>query len=265
MKVKIISNLEDTYTTRLSKLQMLKTAFLDTGGSPDFAAFTMARVNVPARIIYITGAMFWQINEKDKITFASIRNDIAKLHIINKFDLMGCERNNFGRNEMESLRREYGIKMIGINTTGKITSEDIAKRGESMDKEAIIKFVNSWRQNVIADPENDHKLGQIKFLKKKTVELTKLVNELDSFVRKVPEGIGTTGRPKFGAEGSGHDDGVMSMLGNVHMIKVKVFKIFTGVGAVGAVHHDGSHVGDSVQPPIGRSIGKVRDSSYLGY
>ena len=91
------------------------------------------------------------------------------------------------------------------------------------------------------------------------------MNELDSFVRKVPEGIGTTGRPRFGAEGSGHDDGVMSMLGNIHMIKVSVFKIFTGVGAVGAVHHDGSQLGNSGQPPIGRSIGRVGDSSYLGY
>lgn len=244
---------------------MLKTCFLDTGGSPDFAALTMMRIDVPNRIIYITGAMFWQINEQDKVTFASIRNDIAKLHMINKFDLMGCERNNFGRNEMESLRREYGIKMVGINTTGKITSEEVLKKGESMDKEQIIKFVNSWRQNVISDPDNNYLLGQIKVLKNKTPELRKLMEEFDNFVRKDAEGIGSTGRPKFGAEGTGHDDGVMSALGNIFMVKVHVFKIFVGTSAVGAVHHEQSGMRGMKEEPVGRGIAQVRDDSYSGY
>jgi len=120
--------------------QTLKAAFLDTGGSPDNACLTVCRVEVPARVIYVTGAMFWKLSEKDNILFATIRNDIAKLHLIHKFDLMGCETNNYGRNEIESLRREYGISMIGINTTGKITDKKKIKKGLSMDKNAIIKF-----------------------------------------------------------------------------------------------------------------------------
>lgn len=124
-------------------IPVIKSAFLDTGGTPDFACLTMCRVDVPNRLIYVTGCMYWQISEKDNVFFATIRNDIAKLHLINKFDLIGCETNNYGRNEMESLRREYGIKMIGINTTGKITDEKKMKKGLSMDKNAIVKFTNN--------------------------------------------------------------------------------------------------------------------------
>ncbi len=235
----------------------LKSGFLDTGGSPDNACFTMCRVDIPNRTIYVTGAMFWHLSEKDNVLFATIRNDIAKLHLIHKFDLIGCETNNYGRNEIESLRREYGIKMIGINTTGRITDKKKMKKGLSMDKEAIIKFTNSWRQNCLADPDNKRKFGQIKFLKQKTAELIQVVNELDSFVRKMPAGIGAIGRPKYGAEGSQHDDGPMSMLGNFHMIKTQIFKIFTGTGTVGAVPNVEERITIKEPLPGGGAIGTL--------
>ena len=255
MKVRFeqpLDNLPPVWTKKV-----LKSGFLDTGGSVDHACFTMLRVDIPERIMYVTGAMFWKLSEADKIFFATIRNDIAKLHLINRFDLMGCETNNYGRSEMESLRREYGIRMIGINTTGKITDKKKIRKGDSMDKEAIIKFTNSWRQNAIVDLDNERKLGQIKFLKHKTADLQQVVSELDSFVRKDPEGVGATGRPKFGAEGTQHDDGPMSMLGNFHMVKTKVFKIFTGVGTVGAVPNVSERVVDKQQLQGGRAIGVI--------
>lgn len=238
----------------------VKTGFWDTGGSPDSAAFAMCRVDIPERIIYVTGAMFWKLSEKDNILFATIRSDIAKLHQIHKYGLLGCETNNYGRSEMESLRREYGIRMIGINTTGKLTDPKKIRKGLSMDKEAIIKFTNSWRQNAIVDPQNERKLGQIKFLKQKTPELQRVVSELDTFVRKDPEGIGATGRPKFGAEGSAHDDGPMAMLGNFHMIKTQIFKIFTGTGTVGAVPNKEYRV-TTKQPTAGRAIGTLHQEA----
>ena len=240
----------------------VKSGFLDTGGSPDAACFTMCRSDIINRIIYVTGAMFWHISEKDKVLFATIRNDIAKLHLIHKFDMIGCETNNYGRNEMESLRREYGINMIGINTTGKITDKKKMRKGLSMDKHAIIKFTNSWRQNVIADPPNDHKLGQIKFLKQKTPDLQQVVNELGSFVRKDPEGIGATGQPKYGAEGQQHDDGPMSMLGNFHIIKTKVFKIYSGTGTVGAVPNKEERITPKMPLEGGRAMGTIHQEDY---
>lgn len=241
--------------------KILKSGFLDTGGTADYACLTMCRVDVRERIIYVTGAMFWKVDEKDNVLFASIRNDIAKLHMIHNFDLMGCETNNYGRSEMESLRREYGIRMIGINTTGRVTNKKLLRKGESMDKEQIIKFTNAWRQHPLADPENKYRLGQIKFLKQKTEDLQRVVNELDNFVRKEPEGVGSTGRPKFGAEGSGHDDGPMSMLGNFHMIKTKVFKIYSGIGSVGAVPNVEHRITEKFSLPGGRSIGKISAES----
>lgn len=255
MKVSMVSDMERAAPTPHEQRQTyVKSCFLDTGGSADSACLTMCRTDIPGRIIYVTGAMYWKLSEEERILFATIRNDIAKLHLINRFGLMGCETNNYGRSEMESLRREYGIAMHGINTTGRVTSEKTVKKGESMDKEAIIRFANAWRTNVIADPGNEHRLGQIKFLRDKTADLKKLVFELENFIRKVPEGLGT-GRPRFGAEGRGHDDGPMSMLGHFFMIKTRVFRIYSGHGAVGAARHDGSHMAEASPP--GRSTAHV--------
>ena len=260
MKV-IFEEKHDTIPKEWTK-RTLKAGFLDTGGMVDSACFTMCRVDIPERIIYVTGAMFWKISEKDHVFFATIRNDIAKLHLIHHFDFIGCETNNYGRTEMESLRREYGIRMIGINTTGKITDVKKLRKGDAMDKEAIIKFTNSWRQNAVVDPQNTSHLGQIKFLKHKTVDLQRVVNELDSFVRKMPEGVGATGRPKFGAEGSQHDDGVMSMLGNFHVIKTKVFKIFTGTGTVGVVPNVEERMVAKQTLPGGGAVGSINADSF---
>lgn len=242
---------------------MLSTGFIDTGGSVDFACLTKCRTDISKRIIYITGAMYWKLSEKENILFATIRNQMAILHLQNKFHLLGCETNNYGKNEMESLRRDYGIKMIGIHTGGKLTDPKKIAEGKNMDKNAIVKFVNSWRQNAIADPENIRHLGQIKFLKKKTRELVQLKSEFESFVRKMPEGIGATGQPKYGAEGTGHDDGVMSTLGHIHMIKTIIFKIYTGTGSVGAVPQDSFGRPPSMKRGLaGRSIGRVDDSRF---
>ena len=241
--------------------KLIKTGFLDTGGTADYACWTMCRVDIPNRIIYVTGAMFWKVSERDNILFATIRNQIAELHKIHHYDIMGCETNNYGRSEMESMRREYGIRMIGITTTGKLTDEKKIRKGLSMDKEAIIKFVNSWRTNALQDRENEYKLGQIKFLKEKTPELIKLVNEFDSFVRKDVEGVGAVGRPKYGAEGNHHDDGVLSTLGNIHMIKTKVFKIFTGSGVVGAIQNKENRAVSRIPLPNGIAVGTIKHDS----
>lgn len=260
MKVKF-EEIQDTIPMKWNQ-PTVKSGFLDTGGSPDAACFTMCRTDIPARIIYVTGAMFWKLSEVDKVFFATIRNDIAKLHLIHKFDLIGCETNNYGRNEMESLRREYGINMIGINTTGKITDKKKMRKGVSMDKNAIIKFTNSWRQHPLVDPTNKFKLGQIKFLKQKTPDLRQVVSELDSFVRKDPEGIGATGQPKYGAEGTQHDDGPMSMLGNFHVIKTKIFKIYSGDGSVGAVPNKEERVTTKFPLEGGRAMGTLNQEEY---
>lgn len=237
--------------------KIAKTGFLDTGGTVDNAAFTMCRVDIPERIIYVTGAMFWKVSEQDNVLFATIRNDLAKLHKINHYDMIGCETNNYGRTEIESLRREYGMRMIGINTVGKVTDKKKLQAGLSMDKEVIIQFTNSWRQNALFDPENKYKLGQIRFLKEKTPQLQKIVNELDTFVRKMPDSLGSTGRPKFGAEGSNHDDGVTSMLGNFHIIKTKIFKIFGGKSAVGKVPNEYYSMGDKKPLPPNVAVGSI--------
>jgi len=267
---------EDTHSIMQTPLDsslshIVDSAFLDTGGAVDYAALNMCTVDVLERKIYIRDTMFWKISKADNVSFASIRNDIKILHEQINFNFIGCETNNYGRSEMESMRRDYGIRMYGVNTVGKITSQDIIDKGESMDKNAIIKFVNSWRQNTETDPANTMKLGQIVLPVHKSEYMVKWMNQLDSFVRKDPEGIGATGNPKFGAEGTGHDDGIMALLGNIFLIKTKLFKIFTGTSAVGAVsrNNDSIDVMNQFKPTHPkleeRAMGTIRtDEFYQG-
>lgn len=260
MQITFESDLEQKYQGRIAKRKMIKSGFIDPGGNPDEAAFNFARTDVPERVIYITDQIFWQLNEKEKVTFFSIRQDIAKLHAINKFNILGCERNNYGRNEIESMKREYGIPIFGVNTTGKITNEDIIKSGESMDKEAIIKLVNAWRVHAQIDPDNKLKLGQIKFPKRKTEGLIKLKNQIDSFIRVDAETVGSTARPKFGAEGTQHDDGVMSMLGNIHIIVTKILQYSYGKRDIAGKLREPPGTGRYLKkPPLtGRTIAQIK-------
>lgn len=243
---------------------IIDSGFLDTGGAADYAAFNMCTTDVIERKIYIRDTMFWKLNEKEKITFGSIRNDIAILHQQLNFSFIGCETNNYGRTEIESLKRDYSIKIHPVNTVGKLTDQKKIMKGESMEKNAIIKFVNSWRQNAIDDPNNELKLGQIITPIKKTEGMRRWESQLDSFVRKNPEGFGSTALPKFAAEGSGHDDGIMASLGNIFLIKTKLFNIYGGAHALGTVIH-----GESLDPvrtqenkPTGRAIGFVEQGMY---
>lgn len=233
----------------------LTTAFLDTGGTVDNACLTVCESYPETRIIIVVAAIFWRISDKDGVAFGTIRADINKLNDIHKFDLIGCETNNYGRTEIESMEREYGIRMAGINTVGKLTDKKKIDKGNSMDKEAIIKFTNTWRQNAVLDPKNEAKLGQILFTRNKTPELQKIINELDSFVRKIPSGIGTTGRPRYGAEGNLHDDGVMSMLGNFFLIKTRIMIMGDRMAAnIGY----GNQEYREYTPPKGREIFNVK-------
>ncbi len=243
---------------------IVDTGFLDTGGAVDYAAFNMCTTNTIARKIYIRDTVFWKLSEKDHVTFGSIRNDIAILHQQLRFSMLGGELNNYGRTELESLRRDYGLKIHGYNTVGKLTSKKIIQKGMTMEKNSIVKFVNSWRHNAKDDPNNHLKLGQIILPKVKTPEMVRWMNQLDSFVRKNPENF-STGLPKYAAEGSGHDDGIMASLGNIHMIKTKIFGIFTGRPSVGTIHHNDNARPETKSPPVTTGsliVGKV-DDGYL--
>lgn len=158
------------------------------------------------------------------------------------------------------MKREYGIPIFGVNTTGRITDEKKQESGESMDKEAIIKLVNAWRVHAQIDPLNKQRLGQIKFPKRKTPGLIKLINQIDSFIRIDPETVGSTARPKFGAEGTQHDDGVMSMLGNIHVIVTKVLQYSYGKRSIAGKLRDTN--GRPLNKPQlhGRTIHQVKSN-----
>jgi len=196
------------------------TGFIDPGGSIDDYFFTVLKTNIPTAHIQVVGAMHWLLDEAKGIDFAKIRNDIAKLHMRNYFNVIGCELNNFGRGEVQQMRREYHINMYGVNTSGKVTSEETIKKAHTLDKHQMVKWTNSWRVD-----------GNITFplAEKQTPEIKKIIHQLDSFVVKKTDG---SGGPTFryGADGTQHDDGIMSLIGNLYIIKEKFLKI-SGYGA----------------------------------
>lgn len=196
------------------------TGFIDPGGSIDDYFLTVLKTHIPTHHIQVIGAMHWLLDESQGIDFAKIRNDIAKIHLRNYFNLLGCELNNFGRGEVQQMRREYHINMYGVNTSGKVTSEETIKKAKTLDKHQMVKWTNSWRSS-----------GNITFPipEKQTPEIKKIITQLDSFVVKKTDG---SGGPNFryGAEGTQHDDGIMSLLGNLFIIKEKFFNL-NGYGA----------------------------------
>lgn len=191
------------------------TGFIDPGGSIDDYFFTVLKTDVRTAHIQVSGAMHWLLDEKRGIDFAKIRNDIAKLHMRNYFNIIGCELNNFGRGEVQQMRREYHINMYGVNTSGKVTSEETIKKQKTLDKHQMVRWANSWRVD-----------GNITFplKEKQTDEIKKIIHQLDSFVVKKTDGSGGPSF-KYGAEGTQHDDGVMSLLGNLYIVKEKFLKI----------------------------------------
>jgi len=203
--------------SRLPEREFVLVGFIDPGGSLDDYFLTLTRV-VPRQLkIYVIGAMHWRLNEQAGVDFAKIRNDIAKLHMQNHFNLLGCELNNYGRAEVLQMRREYHIKMIGVNTAAKVTSETVIRKGKTMDKHQMIRWLNSWRQQ-----------GRIVFPKTRTPELQKIINQVENYVVKRQP---MSGRYIYEADegnkqsGERHDDGVASLLGNLFIVKEKIFRI----------------------------------------
>ena len=141
-----------------------------------------------------------------------------------KWNLFGVETNNYGRSEIESLRREYGLKVIQVNTTGRLTDPKKIRRGESMDKESIVRYYNGLVYNQRSDPDNALRLGHLIWVRRTTPDLRKLHSQVDSFIARYPEGTTVRQiRPSYGAEGSSHDDGVMGMLGALHLVRTRFF------------------------------------------
>ena len=123
----------------------------------------------------------------------------------------------------------------------------------------MVKWTNIWKV-----------VGHISLPppEKQTPEIKKIVHQLDSFVVKKTDG---TGGPswKYGAEGTQHDDGIMSLLGNLYIVKEKFLKI-SGYDKrmLGAKPIQGN----SIDGPIrenpetmelgGRTLGSVNTSSF---
>lgn len=267
-RVSFVSDITERYPTRLGSRNIVTTAALDTGGAHDNAALNLMRTDLRERMIYITGQAFWRLSEREGVTFAKIRNDIATVHRRFGISALAVEANNYGLSEIENLRREYRISCIKVHTAGRITSEDVIRRGDNMDKEQIVKKFNSWRQNAQMDPDNEQRLGQVRMVKSKTPELEKLMREFDNFVRVDPKGTGARANPKFGAAGRGHDDGVMSCLLNFHVVTTRVMGGWGGQNAVGGISGrtaERRRRARKGRRPIGRLMGRVRHHHYDGY
>ena len=227
--------------------------FIDPGGMIDDYFLTVTRIDTNINLVSVLAAQHWKLNEKIGIDFAYIRNEIAKIHKIVRFDILGCEYNNYGREQVQSFKREHNMNLFGINTVGKITSKDIIRTGQSMDKHQMVRWTNIWRQHRY---EGETPRDKIVFPVKLTPALKKIINQLDTFVVKKTKG---TGNYQYEAEGTKHDDGVMSLLGNLFIVKTRILTFsskFMGGAIKKQVHQSAEEVmaqlsavpGDQVNP-----------------
>ncbi len=178
----------------------------DPGRFRDAFAFVLTEFIATTNVIHILGAHAWQ-----GLDYPRVERDITDIHKKKKLDFFICEQNNTGIHVIESLQKIHGIPVIGITSSNRITSEQIIRKGKTMDKVEMVGWVNNKRLK-----------NQILFPKKLTKGILTLLAQLNSFVRKTTPAGYTT----FQADGTEHDDFVMALLVNLFFIRRSIMHDF---------------------------------------
>jgi len=176
----------------------------DPGRFKNSFAFVLTEYDRLKNKIYVKGARDWMGEE-----YPTVEKELAKVHQDKALDFFVVEQNNTGIHVIESLRTIHHVPVIGINSSSKITDPAKIRAGKSMDRVEHVGWINEKRAE-----------GTIVFPKVKTAGLKKLVNQLNTFVRKTTKGGQTT----YAAEGSQPDDYVMAFMVNTFFIRRKLMK-----------------------------------------
>ncbi len=178
---------------------------VDSGGHADRAALSVLMGNIHTRIKYLKGVYSWKYDDKadPPINELSMRDDIARLHEVIHFDILGYEGNNMGRTHSVYMNEMYKIKPF-VYTTSRATTAEALSDPAILNKHQTIMKINT-----------DKKQGRIILPKKKTDGILLLLREFDTYVVKINP---ATGNRIYEAEGTNSDDAVSSFLGGWHIL-----------------------------------------------
>lgn len=180
----------------------------DPGGLYDAFGFVLTRYVHDLKAIQVLGAKEWKFGD-GQIDYPGVEEDIVKIHRKEALDIFVCEKNNTGIHVIQSLKNNYNMKVFPVTTSARIKSDNVIRKGETMDKAEHVSWINKKRQQ-----------GQILFPKKKTEGIMLLESQLNSFVRNVTQ----AGTVRYEAEGQGHDDLVMAFMVNTYFLRRRVMR-----------------------------------------
>lgn len=194
----------DIVTQVIKNRKLVEVGAGDPGKQKDSFAYVQTEVDLTRKRIGFVGAHGW-----DKVNYPKVEKDLATIHTAKKLDFMIMESNNTGIHVIDSLKYIHKVPVIGIYTSKNIKSEEIIRKGMTMDKNDMVTWINSKRQK-----------KQLVFPGQLSPGLKKLKNQFDSFVKKVTPGGTTT----YQAEGEEHDDFVMAAMINLFFVRTRLFK-----------------------------------------
>lgn len=180
----------------------------DPGGLFDSFGFVLIKYVHEQKLIQVLGAHEWKFAD-GQIDYPGVESDIVKIHHNQNLDYFVCEKNNTGIHVIQSLKNNYNVKVFPVTTSARVKSDNVIRKGDTMDKSEHVSWINKKRQE-----------GKIVFPKKKTKGILTLESQLNSFVREVTQG----GTVRYQAEGQGHDDLVMALMVATYFLRRKIMR-----------------------------------------
>ena len=181
-------------------------ATYDPGGWSDNFCGLYAKVT--PENIRLTDAKFWSKKDMPNLTTKKIKDDIYKIHNAFEFHYTLCETNNQVNMIISDLRSyPYKLHVIGITTSANLKLAQTIQRGNSLDKNKTVPYV----QKFIED-------GTIEFPSSLTTGIKKMKEEIDNYGQK--------DNGKYEAL-SGHDDSISCLVILTHWAKRSMLKATT--------------------------------------
>jgi hypothetical protein len=179
----------------------------DPGGAHDGFFATLLQADRNKRKIYVLAGQEWKFVD-GQIDYPVIEQQLAHIHNESNIDFLVVEKNNTGLHVIQSLVKNYHISVFGITTSNNIKNRKIIQKGETMDKNEQVGWINQERTR-----------GNI--LKPNIVStgVQKIFSQLDSFVKKKTP----SGKITYSSQGNQPDDAAMTILLGTFFIRRKIF------------------------------------------
>lgn len=177
---------------------MIRIGGLDSGKRRDQSCLVSVLAPTPQHEAFVEGVKFWPRGTE----YQNIEDDVARFDIDHPFSRIMVEVNNVGEHVYEALLRRHGVAVRPVTTVAKLSGDRVKKSTASylrrtMPKnEMVLYFLKLKKQH------------RVKFPAEPNQDMQQLIKQISAFSEKTTD----AGNVRYGAPGSGHDDGVMALL-----------------------------------------------------